>query len=374
MKRKLSIILLSFVLMLSMLPLTTLAAEAPYALPNGPTNLTAELKTDDEDIPYFELKWNMPQSVVDLAEKITAVAGLDENPLFPGYNTDYIEIKFDYKYGKYDWNEGPMVYTDTAFYVDSFVDGNYVFEYRPYDSSNKPDEVEIKAETYQFRARFESAWGYDDDWLNNPIYSPYSNTVSIGNPVYWSNASTWATPELQKAADAGLIPDILKGVDMTKPVTREEFAELSVQLYEKVTGKKSEEVSPNPFKDTANPQILKAYKLGITSGTSATTFTPKALINREQCAAMLYRAIKAIKPDGNYSIEGVKDFPDQKHISSWAVEATKYMSKISIISGDAKGNFMPKATTSGQEAAGYGMATREQAVALSLRTYEKLDK
>ncbi|HBV68341.1 MAG TPA: hypothetical protein DEF04_09270 [Clostridiales bacterium] len=130
------------------------------------------------------------------------------------------------------------------------------------------------------------------------------------------------------------------GADMTKPITREEFAELSVLLYEKVTGKNSESVTPNPFTDTTNTQILKAYKLGITSGTSATTFEPKTLINREQCAAMLFRAIKAIKTDGDYSIEGVKDFPDQKNISSWAVESTKYMSKIGIIKGDEKGNFI----------------------------------
>ena len=85
---------------------------------------------------------------------------------------------------------------------------------------------------------------------------------------------------------------------------------------------------------------------------------------------MLFRAIKAMHPQGNYSIAGVKDFPDQKNISNWAVEATKYMNKAGIITGDAQGNFMPKATTPAQEAAGYGMATREQAIALSVRTYE----
>ena len=89
---------------------------------------------------------------------------------------------------------------------------------------------------------------------------------------------------------------------------------------------------------------------------------------------MLFRAIKAINPEGDYSVADVKDFPDQKYISSWAVEATKYMSKMGIIVGDANGNFMPKATTPAQEAVGYGMATREQAIALSVRTYDKIGK
>jgi len=162
-------------------------------------------------------------------------------------------------------------------------------------------------------------------------------------------------------------------VDLTKPITREEFCELAVLLYEKCTDT-IVTATDNPFTDTTNPQILKAYKLGITTGTSPTTFSPKVLINREQCATMLFRVIKAINPDGDYSIDGVKDFPDQKYISSWAVEATKYMAKIGIITGNKAGEFMPKATTTAQEAAGYGMATREQAIAMSVRTYEKIGK
>lgn len=202
------------------------------------------------------------------------------------------------------------------------------------------------------------------------IYSPFSNIISHNMPE-WSNASKWATAELTKADGLGLIPDIVKGADMTKPITREEFAEMAVLLYEKTTNIKSTPVNPNPFTDTTNPQILKAFKLGITTGTSPTTFESKVLINREQCSAMLFRTIKAINPKGDFSIDGVKDFPDQKDISNWAVESTKYMSKIGIVSGDAKGNFMPKSTTTAQKAANYGMATREQAVAMSVRTYDK---
>ncbi len=66
---------------------------------------------------------------------------------------------------------------------------------------------------------------------------------------------------------------------MTKPITREEFCELAVLLYEKVTETAAAPVSPNPFTDTTNSQILKAYALGITTGTSTTTFSPNTLIN-----------------------------------------------------------------------------------------------
>lgn len=187
------------------------------------------------------------------------------------------------------------------------------------------------------------------------------------------NSSGWALSEVEKAEALDLIPDSLKQADLTKPITREEFAELSVKLYEKSTGISPVATSPNPFIDTVNPQILKAYELGITSGTSTTTFSPQVLINREQCATMLFRAIKAILPDGDYSVDGIPDFPDQKDISSYAVEATKYMSMLGIVKGDSEGYFMPRAITDTEKAIGYGMATREAAILMSVRTYDQID-
>ncbi len=194
-----------------------------------------------------------------------------------------------------------------------------------------------------------------------------------GPESFYSNASTWAEPELTEANGLGLIPDILIGADMTKSITREEFCELAVLLYEKMTGMTASPMTPNPFADTTNSQILKAYKLGITTGTSATTFSPKTLINREQCATMLFRAIKAIVPNADYSVLGVNDFPDQKDISPWAVDGAKYMSKLGIIKGDTAGNFMPKPITVAQATAGFGMAAREAAILMTVRTYKAMD-
>lgn len=209
-----------------------------------------------------------------------------------------------------------------------------------------------------------------------PLNAPdsFSGVISYNVP-FWLNASQWATEELNKAEKAGLIPDLLKGVDLTRPITREEFAELAVKLYEKSTGKAAIPSSPNPFLDTSNPEILKAYQLGVTTGISTEyglIFSPYELINREQCATMLYRVIKVIVPEWDFNIAGIRDFPDQKHISSWAVEGTKYLAKLGIIKGDQNGNFMPRAVTPEQEATGYGTATREAAVLMSVRSFEQI--
>jgi hypothetical protein len=199
-----------------------------------------------------------------------------------------------------------------------------------------------------------------------------ANTATAADPFQMGKADTWAQPEVNNASSLDLLPDILSGKDLTKPMTREEFCELSVRLYEKMTGKQASPADTDTFSDTSNSQVLKAYALGITSGTSATTFDPNVQINREQCAAMLYRTIKLVKPNGNYDVSNVKAFPDMKNISSWAVDATKYMNQIAIIKGDSQGNFMPRPITADQLNSGYGMAKREETILMVVRTYSQL--
>lgn len=366
MKRKSIIFLITTVLMFTLMgSLSTFAG----ALPTGgdleaPQNLTSELKEWEDGRPYFALKWLNPKSIWELGRY-----GVEHGE----WGADY---QIDMKVGNGEWfyDMGESISGNAINFSEELDEpGNYVTDDVTCDPMDLGVDgiVDIKKNVYHIRVRYAYVANQGSDGEEYYIYSPFSNVASIGTEAFYKAASEWATPELQKANNLGLIPDILKGADMTKPITREEFAELAVLLFEKVTGEKSEPVSPNTFTDTTNPQILKAYSLGITTGTSQTTFSPNVLINREQCATMLFRAIKVIHPQGDYSIAGVKAFSDQKDISPWANAATKYMNKIGIITGDAQGNFMPKATTPAQEAAGYGMATREQAIALSVRTYEK---
>lgn len=363
MKKRALSMFVTLAMVFSLFTLSAMAADEPFIL-DAPTNLTATLKYDQNGLPYFELRLDIPETVR------TINSNLQGNPeYYEGISCDGIEIEFEYKYGGYNWNEGPSAYWNTTDSVTEFIDRGGYWEYTPFDSGDF-DTVDIKSEVYSFRARFTGLWGYTDDWIDKSVYSSYSNIATIGNTSFYNDASDWAVPELEKANEAGLIPEILKGTDMTKPITREEFAELAVLLYEKTSGNEAVAVSPNPFTDTTNQQILKAFTIGTTKGTSDTTFSPKVLINREECATMLFRTLKAMVPDGDYSIAGVNDFTDQISISGWAVESTKYMSKLDIVKGDANGNFMPKATTTAQQAAGYGMATRQEAILMTIRTYE----
>lgn len=240
-------------------------------------------------------------------------------------------------------------------------------------------EIKIDATSIQLRMRYEWYDGVKEGHApvngdgTSSFASPWSNLIGL-NVDAWSNASAWATPELEKANKAGLIPDCLKGQDLTRDITRAEFAALSVKLYEVMSGKTAAPATQNPFTDTADPEILKAYALGITKGTTPTTFQPKLLIPREQVATMLTRTLQAAKPTVKPDATGAVPFADDGQISSWAKESVYFMAKQEIIKGVGGNKFAPRNTTPAQDAAGYANATREQSIAIAMRSLEKLGK
>lgn len=255
--------------------------------------------------------------------------------------------------------------------------------YEKSDFTVKGDEITLKKaiDTAGTKAAVLTSYSYEDSncklVVNAKATVIIPSTTEITEQVgdfRIGKADSWALPEVNAASGYDLLPDILSGKDLTQPMTREEFCELSVRLYEKMSRKSVKPAASDTFSDTSNSQVLKAYALGITSGTSASTFDPAAQINREQCAAMLFRTIKLIKPNGNYDVSSVAPFPDNKKISPWAIDAAKYMNKISIIKGDDGGNFMPKPATQEQINKGYGMAKREETILMVIRTFSQLSK
>ena len=178
----------------------------------------------------------------------------------------------------------------------------------------------------------------------------------------WSKASEWAEPELKEASKENLIPEIFDEANLTKNITRKEFAHTVVKMYEKITGQKAVPIAKNPFTDTKDKEVLKAYNIGITNGTSDTTFSPDDLITREQMATMMTRALTKAGKDTSRP-ESAKLFADDSEFSGYAKDSIYYMSSIEIIKGVGENKFNAK-----------GNASREQALAISIRCVKKLNK
>ena len=247
----------------------------------------------------------------------------------------------------------------------------------------------------QARARF---FGKDDE---NLIYSDWSSSVSVnekpaggqeseeaaeGEESLQSSdftAHDWAKPELTEADGLGLIPTGLRTADLTQPITRAEFAAVSVRVYEALSGLTAEPAAVNPFTDTADAEVLKALNVGVTNGTSATEFSPEALLNREQAATMLTRVYKKVAfeswtldTDGDYA-EAFRalftmpaPFADDADISSWARDSVYFMAANGVLNGVGNNCFAPKLVVSGEETLNH--ATREQAILIAVRLVKNL--
>ncbi len=184
--------------------------------------------------------------------------------------------------------------------------------------------------------------------------------------------SDWARKEADEAFARNLIPIEMLGTDLKMDVTREQFAAIAVALYERITGKVADDSTDNlPFTDcsptgTYSRYVAAAYKLGITNGTSDTTFAPTQTITREQLSTMLYRVILKAREAGIIENEMPLTldefaFDDDAQISGYAHESVYYMAKRGIIKGMSETEFAPQ-----------GVATKEQAILISNRIVANL--
>ena len=196
-----------------------------------------------------------------------------------------------------------------------------------------------------------------------------------------ASGSEWANEELEKADAMGLIPDCLDGADLTADITRAEFAAVAVKVYEALSGTAAIPIVNNPFTDCNDVEVLKAYNIGAVNGTSATTYDPDALLNREQAATMLTRVFKKITlagwtlaTDSQFTLPYTKPaaFADDKDISDWAKDSVYFMAANGIINGVGNNKFAPKNVTTEEQATGYANATREQALLIAVRMVENL--
>ena len=208
-------------------------------------------------------------------------------------------------------------------------------------------------------------------------------TLNDGFVFETGEASEWAKDELARADELGLIPETLEGADLTADITRAEFAAVAVKVYEALANGEAIPAVINPFTDTSDIEILKAYNIGAVNGTSATTYSPNDLLNREQAATMLTRVFKKVSipgwtlaTDSQFALAYEKPtaFADDADISDWAKDSVYFMAANGIINGLGNNKFAPKNVTSADEANGYANATREQALIIAVRMVENLKK
>ena len=192
--------------------------------------------------------------------------------------------------------------------------------------------------------------------------APNQNPVQLtGLPAPGWQADGWAAESLTLAAASGLIPEELWNADLREEITRAEFAAVAVALYDAMGGYDTELSAENPFDDTDDPAVLRAYALGITTGTGAATFSPDAPLTREQAAAMLVRTYTTMEWNSVEQAPSLS-FSDAGEISDWAADSVAFLAGKGILTGVGDNQFAP------------GRANqRQEAIVIALRMLEKLN-
>ena len=118
-----------------------------------------------------------------------------------------------------------------------------------------------------------------------------------------------------------------------------------VQMLYNLEGRPAVDKSNNPFTDVASTAwyadaVLWAYQSGVTTGTSATTFSPDGLVTREQVAVFLYRYRKDYKKAEMGEGADLSAFPDANKISPYAgfADAMAWANASGIIGGKKNGS------------------------------------
>lgn len=187
------------------------------------------------------------------------------------------------------------------------------------------------------------------------------NGVTTQEPVEISEsgiatASNWAKEEIKKSIDIGLKTEKMMNSNFKEYTTREGFCELVMKMYEKLGGRV--ETSSNPFVDTTNPEVIKAYNAGIINGTTTTTFSPNDSLTREQLCVMILRTINLTNQQYEFKTQFQKQYEDIDEISSWALNSVEILNGYKIINGSGA-SLNPK-----------DKVTKEMAVLMLYRTYE----
>ena len=197
------------------------------------------------------------------------------------------------------------------------------------------------------------------------ILSVLATSALSTTSVFATELSGWAVSEYRAANEAGLVSYSVVSHDMKDNITRQEFCELAVNLYKKLSNDTNLiEPEVSPFTDTDNLAVAQAYCYGIVSGTGEGAFTPDRLVTREEMAKMLISTLTASESEFELS-DGtdswiIDKFKDGDDVNDWAKASVITALNYSLMNGFDEVSFKPDNAT-----------TREQAIACVNRSYDK---
>lgn len=183
-----------------------------------------------------------------------------------------------------------------------------------------------------------------------------------------SDLSQWAQPDYEAASQAGLISGGIVSKNLQENITRQEFCELIMKLYDYIAENAVPEADlESPFTDCDDVNVVRAYNRGIIAGRSEDVFDPEGEITRQEMSKMLINTLKAAEVNVvvlKSEVETILgSFTDITEASDWASIELAIAVKYGIICGVEENAVAP-----------LGDVTREQAISLIQRTYAQFSQ
>ena len=178
------------------------------------------------------------------------------------------------------------------------------------------------------------------------IFANFS--VSRAATLENANISEYAKPYIEKLTESIQFDYD----DYTKPIKRDEFARLIYFSVKQMSDTMNTKVILNDvkplFTDTDDVCIGALSNAGIITGRNDECFSPNDFLTREEAAAVIGRTFDLF---GFKRLNKITNFADKSNISPWAVSAVDSLCPYKIIIGTDNGNFLPKSTITGEQAA-----------------------
>lgn len=190
--------------------------------------------------------------------------------------------------------------------------------------------------------------------------------IIFNSTVYASDLSEWALADYEMLSKGGILTYDVISENLGENIKRREVCTMLVNLYEQMTISKISETE-NPFEDTDDEYVIKAYSVGIISGKSESIFDPEGDVTRQEFAKMILNMLSAAQVEfeieDDIAEEVLEKYDDSGNVAEWAKKAVAVNIKTGIINGTTEKTITPA-----------GGTTREQAICMVNRVYDKFVK
>lgn len=196
--------------------------------------------------------------------------------------------------------------------------------------------------------------------INQPGLGIYS--AAIRNVSFTDISSSWAKEQIQSLANKFLLNGTTSSTfSPKKELTRAEFSAMLVRAL----GLQAS--SAAPFKDVKSTDwfaadVAAAYEAGLIKGINSSTFSPNAVISRQELAVILARAGALLQLHNNNPTK--QTYADANQFAGYAIDSITFVTDNGLMKGSQQGaqfKFDPSASTTREAAASVLFSLLKQA-------------